>query len=284
MLQGGVEKHPTGVADLCGTRYVIVSETDEAERLSEALVKRLTGNGQIKARRMHENFFSFKRTFKLFLATNYKPDVKGRNHAIWRRIRLVPFGVTFVKEGEEINPPFVRREDPNLRDEIRKEFPGILALMVRGCLDWQRVGTNPPKAVLVETAKYRQDQDRLIAFLDENTKNTRTGMVKARELYREYCGYMKSINESPMTESLFGRELKSLGYERKKSRCIWYLGIELALDTVPPDESLSESWSDATQDMMGGLVEAEMTGVTDSMQWSYGGVRVPSGREGNRKR
>ena len=65
------EDHPTGLADLDGRRFVVASETGDGRRLAESLVKKLTGNGIIKARRMRQDFYEFKRTFKIFLATNH---------------------------------------------------------------------------------------------------------------------------------------------------------------------------------------------------------------------
>jgi putative DNA primase/helicase len=167
LLQAGRDRHPTGVADLFGRRFVVTSETDDGKKLAEALFKRLTGDGIIKARRMREDFFEFRRTFKVFLATNHKPEVQGRDHATWRRIRLVPFGVTFVKQGEPINPPLVLPEDPHLGDALIQEAPGILAFMVKGCLDWQRDGLKPPDAVITATNEYRAETDHLPEFITE---------------------------------------------------------------------------------------------------------------------
>jgi len=36
----------------------------------------------------------------------------------------------------------------NLNEELKVEAPGILAWAIRGCLEWQRGGLNPPEKVL----------------------------------------------------------------------------------------------------------------------------------------
>ncbi|MGH7378091.1 MAG: DNA primase family protein, partial [Candidatus Methylomirabilales bacterium] len=87
-------EHPTGLADLRGCRFVASIEVEEGKRLAEVLVKQLTGGDRLKARFMRENFFEFTPTHKIFLAVNHKPVIRGTDHAIWRRIRLVPFTVT----------------------------------------------------------------------------------------------------------------------------------------------------------------------------------------------
>jgi putative DNA primase/helicase len=86
--------HPTELADLFGARFVASTETEEGRRLAESLVKQLTGRDPIKARRMREDFWQFDPTHTVFLATNHRPEVRGTDLAIWRRIRLVPFQVT----------------------------------------------------------------------------------------------------------------------------------------------------------------------------------------------
>jgi P4 family phage/plasmid primase-like protien len=118
--------HPTELADLFGARLVASVEVEDGRRLAESLVKQLTGGDRIKARRMREDFWEFAPTHKVFLAANHKPVVRGTDHAIWRRIKLVPFDVVIPK-GEQ---------DSRLPKKLRAELPGILAWAVHGCLEW----------------------------------------------------------------------------------------------------------------------------------------------------
>jgi putative DNA primase/helicase len=81
---------------------------------------------------MHQDFFEFKPTHKVFLAANHKPVIRGTDHAIWRRIRLIPFAVT-IPESEQI--PLAE-----MLDTLKQEWPGILAWAVEGCLaPWIKV-------------------------------------------------------------------------------------------------------------------------------------------------
>src|SRR5215204_462053 len=107
--------HPTELTDLFGRRFVACSETDDGRRLAESLVKQLTGRDRIRARRMREDYWEFEPTHTVFLATNHRPEVRGTDHAIWRRIKLAPFEVT-IPEAEQ---------DKRLVEKLRKELPGI---------------------------------------------------------------------------------------------------------------------------------------------------------------
>src|SRR5262245_12321485 len=106
---------------------------------------------------MREDFWEFPPTHKLILCTNHKPKVRGNDHAIWRRLRLVPFVVTFAEE----------QQDKQLPEKLRAEAEGILAWIVRGCLEWQRQGLGAAGAVDSATREYRSEQDVVSAFIAE---------------------------------------------------------------------------------------------------------------------
>jgi putative DNA primase/helicase len=53
-----------------GARIVKSVEADEGERMSEALVKQITGNETISARHLYQESFDFVSQFRLWLASN----------------------------------------------------------------------------------------------------------------------------------------------------------------------------------------------------------------------
>ncbi|MGQ9677418.1 MAG: DNA primase family protein, partial [Chloroflexota bacterium] len=91
LVQYRWDPHPTILADLAKRRVVFATETERGQKLSEALVKDLSGGDVLRARRMYQDSFEFPRTFSIFLATNNRPVVSGRDRGIWRRLRLVPW-------------------------------------------------------------------------------------------------------------------------------------------------------------------------------------------------
>ena len=91
MMTGQQDRHPTEKADLAGKRFVATIETEENRRLAEVLIKELTGGDKIRARHMREDFWEFWPTHTIWLATNHRPEIRGTDRAIWRRIRLIPF-------------------------------------------------------------------------------------------------------------------------------------------------------------------------------------------------
>ena len=108
---------------------------------------------------MRAEWFTFKPTFKIWLATNHKPEIHGTDDGIWRRIRLIPFNVSFKGRG-----------DPTLEDKLRAELAGILGWAVSGAADWYRNGGGKQQGLgrseTVEnaTSEYRGDSDVLAQF------------------------------------------------------------------------------------------------------------------------
>jgi putative DNA primase/helicase len=209
--------HPTEIADLFGKRLIAAVETDEGRRFAEALVKELTGGDRIRARRMREDFWEFAPTHKVVLACNHKPEIRGTDFAIWRRIRLVPFNVVIPPE----------KQDRQLPEKLNVEMPGVLAWCVQGCLDWQRNGLGYPPDVERATENYRQDQDSLGAFLCERCLIGSAYRVRASVLYAEYKAQCESTGEVVLTQKRFGAQLSERGIKRFTSNGVWYEGIGL---------------------------------------------------------
>lgn len=179
------DEHPTEIADLLGKRLVVASELEEGARLRVALVKRLTGDATLKARFMRQDVFEFRRTHKLIIVTNSKPLIRENTHAIWRRIRLVPFSVTIPAS----------ERDPHLTDKLRAEWPGILAWAVRGCLSWQREGMKPPHEVLLASQNYQAEQDVLSDFIADRCVRAPKCRVPRNDLFMAYQSWAKQTGE-----------------------------------------------------------------------------------------
>ena len=206
--------HPTDKASLLGKRLVCSSEIEERGKLRVATIKKLTGDTVITARFMRQDFFSFLRTHKLVLVTNHKPAVGEQTHAIWRRIHLVPFTVTIPPE----------KRNPHLLDELHKEWEGILAWCVRGCLEWQQDGLKPPPIVIQATSEYRREEDLIGTFMAEccedcrNHEATKDYSTSRTKIYASYQQWCNENGEKPLSSRKFGDQMKIQGFVPKKLR------------------------------------------------------------------
>lgn len=208
------------IARMKGKRLVLASEGEYGARLAQAVVKDLTGGETVAARFLYGEYFEFQPTAKLFLATNHKPKIQGNDFAIWRRLRLVPYGATFPKDDP--------RCDPHLTEKLMAELPGILAWAVRGCIAWQEHGLGAPEAVAVATSDYRSEEDSLGEFLAERCRLDPGAAVSKKELYAAYLEWAEGSNTRPLGKTNFVRNLEGHGIQRTLRNGLAFLkGLDL---------------------------------------------------------
>lgn len=199
------------IARLKGARLVTSVEPNEGMRLDEGLLKQLTGDDVVTARKMFSEEFEFKPEFKLWMATNHKPLIRGTDTGIWRRIHLIPF---------EVQIP-IDRVDKKLKYKLVKESEGILKWAVQGCIRWQNEGLSMPQKVLEAVREYQHEMDVISTFMDACCIGE--GEVKASRLYAVYAKWAEEHNEYVMSSTKFGTELtKRDGIGKKKTRDGWY--------------------------------------------------------------
>lgn len=153
--RGGGDATPD-LIPLVGARMVRASEPEEGEKLQEGLIKELTGGEPILVRALNKDFFEIKPHFKLIISGNHKPDIRGLDDGIWRRVLLVPFDVQIPKA----------ERDPRLGEKLWAERSGILNWLIEGLLDYLEGGLREPSAVLDATREYREQSDPIGLFLD----------------------------------------------------------------------------------------------------------------------
>lgn len=208
------------IANMRGKRFVSAQESREGAALAESLLKWLTGGDVVRARRLYENSYEFEPTHKIWLATNHKPIIHGTDTAIWSRIKLIPFEVSF--EG---------REDRTLKGALLEELPGILAWAAKGCLEWQAHGLEFPESVLRATAEYRNESDQIGRFTEECCIVGEYATARGGQLYAAYRRWAEAGGEDVLTQTAFGRRLVERGIQKGHSnKGAVYNGIGLRAD------------------------------------------------------
>lgn len=205
------DRHPAEIADLAGRRLVTAHESDEGSVLREALLKQATGGDRLKARFMRQDFFEFSPTHKLQLLTNHKPTVRGQDYALWRRLLLVWYKVSFGSPQDVIAGVAMRERDLMLSRKLAEEKAGIFSWIVRGAVDWYRDGLNPPDSVIEASAAYRVEQDRLMLFVSDcciMDPNTFTSLNGAFGLYSAYTRWCKENGYHSIASSRFANEIE----------------------------------------------------------------------------
>ena len=196
----------TQFAGLAGKRLVTAVEADSGVRFSEATVKLLTGGDTVLARRLYEQPWPLKPTWKLHIAANHKPVVRGQDEGIWRRILLTPWQVRF--DGA--------KEDKDLKDKLRAEFSGILSWCLYGFTRWQVERLAAPASVTAATGEYRGENDVLGTWMEECCIKQANAVAEAGDLYRSFKAWAEDRGEHTGNATAFGLQLERLGFSSER--------------------------------------------------------------------
>lgn len=205
------------IARLKGARLVTSVEPNEGVRINEGLLKQLTGDDTVTARKLYGDEFEFKPEFKLWMATNHKPVIRGTDTGIWRRIHMIPFTVQIPEE----------KIDRRLKYKLSAELTGIFRWAVEGCLLWQKEGLKMPRAVLEEVREYRREMDVISAFVEDKCTVGKGLSVQSSALYAAYLRWADSGNEYKMSNTKFGLEIAKRFEKVKGRKYNYYSGLTL---------------------------------------------------------
>ena len=205
------------IARMNGARFVRTNEPNEGSRFNEGLVKQLVSGDVTTARFLYGTEFEFSPRFKLWIATNYKINVRGTDTGIWRRQRLVPFEVKFIGD----------KADKHLTEKLMNELPQILGWAVKGAVKWVKNGLTTPKEIEIANNEYKQEMDIISSFLADCTKLSPNGREKASEVFKEYSQWAKDGHEYCMTQSKFGIEMGKRFTKKNVNGYVYYTGFIL---------------------------------------------------------
>ncbi|MEU5974281.1 phage/plasmid primase, P4 family [Streptomyces sp. NPDC047315] len=221
---------PNDIAALRGARLVMASEGESGKAMSESILKRITGKDMISARFLHREYFEFRPSFLLLLATNHKPKFKSQDEGLWRRVKLVPFKRWFAPH----------ERDPDLDRKLLAESEGIAAWAVRGAVDWYRTGLQDPQVITVASTEYRATSDPLAGFLPgvlEFADDAES--MSGNEVFNSYLDWCEAENlpgRERWTRQAFYAAMEERGAVKKRTkRGISIGGIRLAAES--PDET-----------------------------------------------
>ena len=192
---------------------------------SESVLKQMTGGERMTVRHLNRGFLDFYPHFKLTLSFNQKPQVRGQDEGIWRRIRMVPFDVRVAKP------------DKGLKGRLLDEGPGVLNWLLDGFRLWREHGLVVPDAVAAATQDYREESDPVGQFLAERTIRSDYDETAGGKLYTAYEHWCKDNGFRPISGTAFGRTLGDRGLKKRTSTLVYYQGIKLVEATESTEGS-----------------------------------------------
>jgi putative DNA primase/helicase len=205
------------LAILPGVRMLRTSEPKQNAQLDEALIKLATGGEPIIARHLNRDYFKFYPQFKLTISGNNRPNIKGADDGIWRRMILVPWLYTVPAE----------KRDPRLVEKLKAEGSGILNRLLDGLCDWLEHGLMLPEDIDRATKEYRRDSDPLGRFLDACVVVAPGERVQSSELHKIFNAWGKVNGATEWSNKGFTAAMTERGFKKKQSDVMWWLDIKV---------------------------------------------------------
>ena len=217
-IRQGSEASPD-IINLMDARLVVCVESNKGVRFNEGLIKQLTGEDRVTARRLYCEPISFLPQFKLWLFTNHMPEVVGMDKGIWRRLKIIPFKLDLPEE----------KKDKHLKEKLMQEAEGIFWWCIQGIHMYLEEGLKEPQAIIELVGEFKEESDVLGRFLRECTISKEGSRVQAKDLYKRYVEWCRVSNEVPDNKTRFGLDMKKRVQKTNDGRNVFYQGIALTL-------------------------------------------------------
>lgn len=203
------------MAAIKGKRFIVAIEAEQNKKLAEARVKTITGGDSVNCRFLYGEFFEYYPTYKVWLSVNHKPQVRGADHGIWRRLHLIPFNVQF---GDK---PGMKPRIYDMESLLLRESAGIFNWLLAGFKMWREDGKLiKPAAIDAATHEYQSENDAVARFVEECCEESSKAVMESSDAYMAFRQWMESQGEMSRyipNMTFWGNRMSEKGYTKVKN-------------------------------------------------------------------
>lgn len=245
VLDNGSKKtagsHSTELMQLENCRLGLLSDTKEDANIDDGRMKQLTGiTDKISAREIFGKQKEFTPTFVPFISTNHPIQVNLSDQAMYERLILFPFILSFV---DNPTKSYEKKGDPSLAEKFKNNKEGILKWLIEASVYYNKNQDKlPPKVILEAKEKYNKQVNIYVDFIDstfittEKEEDTvkRTDVIDAYKVYMQQNG-MYNKCKPKIAEREFDKLLKVC--QNKGKKC--YSFVKFKDDEIMSDDELN---------------------------------------------
>jgi len=239
--RGGAEQASPVLAQLKGKRLGVLQEPEEGERLSVGLMKELTGNDEVQARKLHQDPISFKPQIKFAIPCNNLPEVPARDKGTWRRLRVIDHPSEFVSNPKLENQ---KKKDASLKYELPDMAAQFMSFLIHRYLTvYLKDGLIDCDSVNYATKIYSQDNNCIEQFIELKLQKTgdKKDKITLTTLWSEFKTYLKDEHENTKRPAqrevitILNREFGKIKSQGKGGR--YYTGVVFIQEDDMDDEA-----------------------------------------------
>jgi P4 family phage/plasmid primase-like protien len=241
VLDNGTKKtagsHSTELCQLENCRLGLLSDTKEDACIDDGRIKQLTGiTDKISGREIYGKQKEFTPTFVPFISTNHPIQINLTDQAMYERLVLFPFRLSFVDNPVE---DYQRHNDPSLSEKFKNNKEGILKWLIQCSLYYNQNQDKPPPDIINKAKeKYNKQVNPYIDFLDTtfiitNNPNDSVKRIDLIESYKSYTASYRMKCKPKTDEREFSKILKLI--DGKKGGKI-FIGLKYKDDNEDIDE------------------------------------------------
>lgn len=204
--QGATSGSTYDIAALRGKRLVVVEELSGT--IDENVLKLITAASRLAARQIHQAEAEFPNVTSLWMASNNEPRINGSDTGLRRRVKQIVMDT--VLDGPGYVGPLKAHIATNERE-------GVLAWLVRGCVDAYKHGLVAPGAVELATAELFSSNNPLLEWLEACCELDDGSIETAPALHASYLDWCsrsrRRVDYRNGRSATWARALKGAGLE-----------------------------------------------------------------------
>ena len=228
--------HSTEICQLENCRLGILSDTNEDASIDDGQMKQLTGiTDKLSVREIFGKQKEFIPVFVPFISTNHPIKVNLTDQAMYERLILIPFMLSFV---DNPNKSYERNNDPGLAEKFKKNKEGVLKWLIEAAVFYNsNQNMSQPECMKSAKDSYNNQVNPYLDFIIRDFERTESDSDKIRKddflaAYKDYSreNNMKFISKTAERE--FNKILTSVTSKRVK----YYIGIKFVVEEDMRDE------------------------------------------------
>jgi putative DNA primase/helicase len=186
-------------------------------------MKNLVGGDKMMARPLYSDPVEFYPQFKTILACNKLPDIPSADKGTWRRIRVVPFEMSFVNNPTETNERLIIND---LDDKIIEWTTAFMSILIENYKLYSINGICEPDKVLCRSQEYQKSSDQYMEYIKDHIIQTEMlTYITISDMWLDFKQWYRDSNrqdkKKPIKSDLIS-EMKIRMGESDRGRYIHY--------------------------------------------------------------